>query len=413
MFEKLPHELEEGDIRRVVDQRWKEGDTLEFKTFPLKNGSLDFESCRDLIAKELVAFANAHGGWLICGIDEVEGVAENIVPVANASDVLERLCRSFADTIDPRLTVLHVGDVQLGDTGNGVLVFYVPRSRLAPHRCNLKKNKECYYRRGEESRPMTMREIQDLTLFAFQGMQAVDSALRERERLFAKKMEEMYPRGSGGFGVRGSFYPLEQLQVDDMAQDGRPRATALPISCNQTGLTLKFKSGPDYWRPILRGVSDDNFDRRKEEPMVLGREIYGNGLIEYNLFSKAMPLDHEKREFTSDLKADWIFFILCNGLISAELFRRHAGAVAAEYALEVEVLSPEMPVRMFTLAGTLHGRLPKGQTKFPRYSVGPRPEFEKLVKVFERDMWNAAKRQDKAEFGPNFEGAFGALQSQG
>jgi hypothetical protein len=151
---------------------WPESSTVEFKQeIPGKDGKPDpwaaggkcGEYGRDKIFKELVAFANTTGGHLILGVEETKTkppVAAAIAPIPRCHDLAERLSRA-AQQIDPPIPNLRVAAVETANDGSGIVIFRVPASRAAPHRGY---DLQAYIRRGTESVPMSMREIQDLTL---------------------------------------------------------------------------------------------------------------------------------------------------------------------------------------------------------------------------------------------------------
>ena len=82
MFGKRPSELTPEDINRVVSEQVQEGSQIEFKgTLPAKGSAADpwvsgkdevGEFARNKLVEEVIAFANAHGGWLLLGIDETQ-----------------------------------------------------------------------------------------------------------------------------------------------------------------------------------------------------------------------------------------------------------------------------------------------------------------------------------------------------
>jgi len=124
------------------------------------------ELAKERLFKEIVAFANRSGGRLFLGIQESPEKppkAKQITPVPRCHDLAEILERSARDQIEPPLSSFAVhGVVTEADGFGGVVVFDVGRSVLAPHRSKI--DLHCYIRRGTESRPMTMTEIQDVML---------------------------------------------------------------------------------------------------------------------------------------------------------------------------------------------------------------------------------------------------------
>ena len=119
---------------------------------------------RDDIAKEIVAFANAYGGILIVGIEETDdnprrakSISLNQIPsVVNCAEQLERSLRAI---IEPPLPMLEVRGVVSKD-GRGVLLIRVNGSPAAPH--GIGRPTAAYVRRGSDSEPLTMRDLQSI-----------------------------------------------------------------------------------------------------------------------------------------------------------------------------------------------------------------------------------------------------------
>jgi predicted HTH transcriptional regulator len=163
-------QLDGDDVSTLMG--WPESGQVEFKKdIPERNGGLDpwhhgndFTAYgRDKLFNEVVAFANTSGGHLVLGIDETESkppIAKVIHPIPRCHDLAERLSRS-AQTIDPQIRGLLIRGIEVGADGSGVVVFRVPESSAAPHRA---PDLHAYVRRNTDSTPMSMREIQDVTL---------------------------------------------------------------------------------------------------------------------------------------------------------------------------------------------------------------------------------------------------------
>ena len=417
MFTKMPKELTKSDIERIILEKWKEGDTLEFKGGPREDSSGDtFDQLRDLLTKEVVAFANAHGGWIFAGIDEdgqSKGTASRLSPIPRCEDAAERLSRAFQDVIDPRLPILHCSGVPTTEDGAGIIALYVPRSRLAPHRQNTKKCKESFYRRGEESKPMTMREIQDLTLFTYSAAGRTNETFSNRGRIFQKSFRGPYSTDEICCGIRISMVPMETVQQQDIASEGKPRAPFLRVKCQNTKIHTDGPDGGDYsggherWRPVLRGVTIDNYKDHEHSVGTSRRLVQSDGLIEYYLHTKKQEWGHNTRELR--LYASWVFGAVCNALVASDIFWRQLQTYPLEYGMAVEIISSDDDIRTYDFAKKPYGQMPYGQTLFPKYSVANRADFPNVVKLFESDFWNSVGQQNVPTFDVDFEEIFRSL----
>ena len=109
-----------------------ESSTLDFKqAAPLTQG----QDRRNEFAKDISAFANANGGDLVYGIEEIDAHACRLVPTPGETfDALtRRLNQVLANPVEPRVAEVRLKEVAL--TGDGfALVVRVPRSFDGPHR---------------------------------------------------------------------------------------------------------------------------------------------------------------------------------------------------------------------------------------------------------------------------------------
>lgn len=138
------------------------------------------ENSKHDIFRELVAFANSEGGWLVIGLEETKDEPKRVAgikPLPDCQDLASRLQQASQDLIDPPLSALRCRGIEMGEEeGEGVVVCRVHRSPLAPHRLYIKgRSQEAYKRFNDESKPMKMDEIQDLTLDLARGQERVDS----------------------------------------------------------------------------------------------------------------------------------------------------------------------------------------------------------------------------------------------
>ena len=162
-----------ADIEALIAIGREEDDAIEFKRCfkggddYLALGERPKEKALDAIAREAIAFLNTRGGDIIIGVKDAGGAhprAEAITPVKNPQDTADRLARGLSAVIEPAQTNLAVRALSSpDDPGSGIIIVRARASLRAPHRS--KRTLEAYARRGSESVPMPMDEIQDLTLY--------------------------------------------------------------------------------------------------------------------------------------------------------------------------------------------------------------------------------------------------------
>ena len=144
VLSKPADQISISDIETLITSKVPEGEQIEFKeNLPAKGQTSDSwvngedqigGRAKDTILKEVVAFANAHGGALLLGIKESNTkppIAAKISPIPRCQDLAERLKLVFRDCVEPQLPRLEVLAVPT-EGESGVIIIRVGRSRLAP-----------------------------------------------------------------------------------------------------------------------------------------------------------------------------------------------------------------------------------------------------------------------------------------
>jgi Putative DNA-binding domain len=402
MFGKRPSELTPEDISRVVSEQVQEGSQIEFKgTLPAKGSAEDpwvagrdqvGEFARNKLVEEVIAFANAYGGWLLVGIEETRekpARASAVVPIRDCGELAERLRLMCRDCIEPTLPILEVAGVAMGND-RGVLVFHVPKSRMAPHRHSV--TKECYIRRADRSEKMTMREIQDLTLQVERGLAAIERQFQKQREQFASHFTAYRAGSTRAFGLRATLVPLTPIYVERVHGNeaaSPPSHTLWGTIGDSKPYDLGLRDGGGAWRPIVRGTIKSESNRR----FASSREVHCDGLIEHVVMHRTEAEEGGRPGATPFyLPIQWVMGLFGNALCAAEKFRRAAGAPDVEYGLKFDIASnAALPIGRYggISFGETLGPLPEGTT-FPRYSVGGTDQFQSLSETFERDFWNGA-----------------------
>jgi hypothetical protein len=150
------------------------------------------------IFKEIVAFANSEGGWVVLGLTETSDHpkrVKGIDPIPDCHELAERLKRAAYDWIDPPIPSLQFRGIVMEKTGEGIVVIRVPRSLDAPHRLYKKdRTQEAFKRVNDESKPMKMREIQDLTLAIARGQERLDKEFEDSRQRYLKIRPQESPK---------------------------------------------------------------------------------------------------------------------------------------------------------------------------------------------------------------------------
>ena len=395
------------DVEALISSEVPEGEQIEFKeSLPARGqdpwmtgGDKIGDRARDAILEEAVAFANAHGGALVLGIEESSAkppVAAGISPIPRCAELADRLKLVFRNCVEPQLPALEIFSVPTGD-GAGVVVIRMGRSRLAPHR--VWRTRVCPIRRSDRCEEMTMREIQDMTLNLSRGLDGLERRLAERKERFRQEFR-LLRTPKGAWGIRMTAVPVgEEFRIDRVFRQGgiakefdEPwHKVRILENGNErrSGVGLRSPS-PLYWEPRLRATrGETEYDFSSDSKSLnFFQEFHSDGLVEIGLVS--IP----KSGVGNDglLRLSYPIEMLANLAAWADRIRKQVNAPAAEYALEVEILVRGNAIEVYDFprySSRDFPIFPPGQRVFPRYSLGDSSSIPDLLTLFYRDFWNS------------------------
>lgn len=173
---KPASQITPADIRRLRDERTQEDQFLDYKRDPYPAN----EAGKREMIKDVSAFANAAGGYILIGVDEDgEGRASAITGVTDASGVQRSIVDRCLTLIEPRLTQLDVSNIDVD--GRTVIVCYIPESGQKPHAAIPDREHHYFYQRYQAGvKLMTVTEVRH----ALQG-DAVQREIAELRRELA------------------------------------------------------------------------------------------------------------------------------------------------------------------------------------------------------------------------------------
>jgi len=377
MFTKSIDELTQADIQALVDRSYREGDHLEFKqelaaVSPDSSRTAGKKARRDGLAgltKEVVAFANSRGGWIVVGIVDSDGCASEIHRIPQVQSLVQTVENSIRDSIEPRLPSFDVRAIVWPESEDGVLVVRVPKSHLSPHRSSF--DKECYQRRGESSVPMSMYEIQDFTLNANRGLARIDERFAELREDFGEKLNDVFA-GEPHAAVRVSTVPsFQQREVLDLLHRSElhPRTTEFSTDNASDCLWEVLDQTP---APIVRGAE---FSYSVPKHFFQAETLFCDGAV-----TGIDAVDD------SVLPQDRIFALLATVATSTDRIRRAAGAPDSPFVVEVEVVVHGNPAQITRWGTRQRWRDAERGQVFPRYQVASPDDFPALTDRFRRDL---------------------------
>jgi hypothetical protein len=403
VFTKPLELLTAADIAELPTQTWPEGYEVEFKeSLPYRSGSPHpwlsgqggiGDYARDEILAEVVAFANSQGGSVFVGVAETSDNpprAHAVTPLPRVGDLARRFEDQARSCIDPPLSRLQVRAIDTDGEGGGVLVFRTSSSRAAPHR--LTTTREGYIRRGSSTMKMTMREIQDMTLNSARGLVGIDATFKESQNAFLKWSGPQtdvvayrvtalplvdIPDPGRLFSTPNLFLHGREFQA---SVDSRVIALQLPVTLD--GLTE---------RPRLRGIVRRNETSHGAFQWELHQSRLSDLWISVRPRKNPMMLSStapvERKLCHSEILA-----AIANTLNVICHYRTQVSTPDAEYGIEIELTStsdaPFLYYGFSADSGMDRHELSKLPVLLPRYSVGPRREFNNLLAAVDVDIYD-------------------------
>jgi hypothetical protein len=401
VFIRPLHLLGPRDVQELVRDQYRESDTLELKEALSSREGMDpwvqgetsiSDRARNAILSEVVAFANAHGGHVLLGIEESDDHpkrAKRIRPIPRCSELADRLRLQARDSIEPQLPSLEVVGVPTEADGGGVVIIRVSQSRLAPHR--LQQTRECYIRRADRTEKMTMREIQDLTLQRERGIAALDARFLARRDRWVQSLQAWSEANSPCFGVRLTMLPtVANLWIDPVYRNPAvtPVRKQYVVRVDTTAIEVVAPGLGWSDRPILRGARHWSENDRH---FLLSWEVGADGLLEESLFyhhPSSRPGEEGK------VFREWLLGMLLDALTNITRVRETAGFPGAEYALELELhgvgTEPSLATWSAGAFPTAASRIEPQPLLLPRIVITDLDDFALIIRLIFRDILNAA-----------------------
>lgn len=379
-------EIRWADVEALTEQKVAENSQLEFKkALSHPNGGVDgWYDGRDVsrharmeIANELVAFANAHGGTLVLGIDENRQkppTATQIVPVPRVHDLAEKMRASIRGLVDPPISSFEVQAVATpDDESEGVILFRVGSSALAPH--GVGTPPEAYVRRGTDCAPMTMRDIQSRFWEARTTQERLEGVRQESRRRLQQVLSQIPSSESATTVIfRCSAIPESRLDVGPIVH----RSNWLLNLCPGPGElgfvhSAGFRAG-DYngWVPRAHGA----FARP-----------YGNAVIWNVTDDGAVSVEGSSNSGDGQHDPGWYSVVALQALIAAGRLRMRSTRIDVAIHIDIEFRIGSN-VRPQSFPG-VHGVAPLDHASIGPFSWLRRSDLPDLFAALEREVWGS------------------------
>lgn len=177
------NEMEETDLLQLINDGIQEGLHLEYKS--------ELEKDPKEFAKDLSAFANGHGGYLIYGIEEEKhhktptGLRAAVLPGENLEAALSRLHNWAISHIRP---IPHFRKKGIALTSGGyVLVLDIPKSWSSPH--EVIQDHRYYLRSQNGKDPMNVDQLREAFGFSASAMEQAELFRMRRLTIFKQEIQ--------------------------------------------------------------------------------------------------------------------------------------------------------------------------------------------------------------------------------
>jgi schlafen family protein len=262
-------DLEESDLRSLVDDQVAEGKTIEYKSALPNNSDRDK---KEFLA-DISSFSNSAGGYIFFGISETNGLPIDIGGLRDIDPDAQilRFENLLRDSISPRLPGISIRAIPIENNGP-VLAIHIPKSWASPHMVTYAGVSKFFSRNSAGKYPLDVFELRS----AFNATNIEGEQLRtfRTDRigkiisnetpvaLEAKAKVILHLIPISAF-VSGLQYDLREFQ------DAPNRENLAPISATY-GSNLRFN-----FDGIL---TYEQYNR--SEPAVSYLQLFRNGIIE-------------------------------------------------------------------------------------------------------------------------------------
>lgn len=259
-------EWTEVHIHALVERAVAEGREIDFKReLP---GRTDKD--RRKLAADLTSFANAAGGWLVFGIEESDGIAAKVTPVADPSsdETVQWLDQVAQALVSPRIPGLAIVPIQTAGGGYCVVVR-VPMSWMKPHAVVINDALRFYARNSAGKYLLDVQEVRDLFVGSELGS----------ERLRAFRNDRIMRVEGGDTPMRLVGKPklvLHLVPLSTFLSGGGVEVREFQWK-SRVGQLQTIAGGFDGWRYNLDGIVTYLLERDGAMSYV---QVFRNGVIE-------------------------------------------------------------------------------------------------------------------------------------
>jgi len=236
-FQKPIADLTYADVERLVKDRTPESHILDYK-------QTNYTDSAEL-SKDICAFANTNGGYLILGVAEeiknkkATGIPREIVGIQDDPNLVKRLCDMIINSVSSRPLVSFSPPIKIDNSERVVLVIYTPKSFDTLHMVMVKgKHQFRYYKRyHDQNVPMDEYEVRT-------KYEAIGKGQESTRKLLVEKAEQTYSRLSGKnppaliFGMAPMLFSskFDRLEIARSFDDSKSNRRIVDLFVRNSGI---------------------------------------------------------------------------------------------------------------------------------------------------------------------------------
>jgi len=150
--------IDEHTMQQLITSGATESVHLDFKRESYGNADADKKE----LLKDISSFANTLGGYLILGMEEVDGAASALTPLSgfDVDDELQRLEGIVRTGIEPTIVGLRMRRIDV--VGGSLILIHVPRSYNPPHRVIFRNRNRYHARNSAGTHELSLEELREL-----------------------------------------------------------------------------------------------------------------------------------------------------------------------------------------------------------------------------------------------------------
>ena len=157
---RLISDIPDQELKDLIGKQ-RENQHIDFKQkYDHRNPKVQEKHKRE-ISKDVTAMANTEGGYILIGVDEKAGLAQDFVNVANPAKIAQSIRLTCLHRIDPPIQNLQVAErsIECGGEDISLIIIHIPPSHSRPHGFKSQGSINFVKRYGTDTREYPMTDL--------------------------------------------------------------------------------------------------------------------------------------------------------------------------------------------------------------------------------------------------------------